>query len=106
MRTFQWAILGSNQCLRTVSTSPAGAPANDAVEPFALRFEGSPGVPYAAVIRDWELIAEAVLVARAQDINARTIAKYELHLGHYADYLASARRRTLVSTSMLSQPSS
>ena len=48
------------------------------------------------VIRDWELIAEAVLVARAQDTNPRTIAKYELHHGHFANYLASARRQSLL----------
>ena len=42
------------------------------------------------------LSAEAVLVARAQDTNPRTIAKYELHLGHFANYLASARRQSLL----------
>jgi hypothetical protein len=71
--------------LRTVSTSAAGTPANGAVEPFPPDFERHIGVPDAAVISDWELIAEAVLVARAQDTNPRTIAKYELHLGHFAD---------------------
>jgi hypothetical protein len=71
----------------------AEPPANHAGEPNLAHFDGLSPAHGISVVRDWDLIAEAVLVARAQDTNPRTLAKYELHLGHFADYLASARRR-------------
>jgi hypothetical protein len=76
---------GFAQCRR--SRLPVAAHARAAAA--AGRYEPVP-------ISDGELIAEAVLVARAQGANPHTLRKYELHLHHYGDYLHSARRHTLL----------